>query len=627
MLAVLLLAAAHAGPHTLSVGAPPAAWPLLRATLAERGARAVRCWRTAAFCLAEVDDPTQHSDLAALPGVRWVEPDRRIPRDPQQSGPVSDAHGTTDCPDLWGLDDIGMDRAWALADPAAAPVVAVQDAGFLLTHEDLVGTVSGQFDYGNVDTVPEVEWDVGVPAHGTFIAGIVAARGDNRVGRVGVLPGGRLNLQKIADASGAMYFSYAAAAMADLADGDLGVGVLNYSIASSSTTAAFDAAVAALGATDILLVAAAGNCGSADCAEADNDRYPLYPANTPGDHVLSVAGTLRDGALNSWSHRGATTVDLAAPGVELCSLGVASDTDTYSSSGTSYAAPLVAGVAGLLRGAFPELTAAETARVLRASVQRDGQLDGLVRANGRLAADRALQTAVPRLAAPGALAMDDAGWLSLAVRNVGAEGEATLVLTHPAAMVVQTEDSGWTATAFGPGDTVVLPDAGAHTATGHGTVVTGPLAAGHATDLDLHAHATAPFSGTATVRLALASAGADYLNAPYDAGSDDETGFLAHSFSVSATEAWEAPADTGGPDDSGRPGSDDGTAGDSGRPDADPAPAEDPADGDAPADKDGGCATAGAGAPGLALLLALGVVLRRRRDGATTAGRGLSRGS
>jgi hypothetical protein len=620
--ALLIGVSAHAGPRTVAVGAAPSAWPVVEAALPPAARSSLRCYRVAGFCLAELPappSPDQLRLLATLPGVDWAEGDRRIPGDPLQSGPVSDAHGTEDCPDLWGLDDIGMDVAWTLADAEAAPVVAVQDAGFLLTHEDLQGTVSGQFDYGDLDTVPEVEWDVGVPAHGTFIAGLIAARGDNESGRVGVIPGGLLNLQKVADSSGALYYSYAAAAMADLADGDLGVGVLSYSIASSGTTSAFDAAIAALGSTDILLVAAAGNCGYADCWDADNDVYPLYPANSPGDHILSVAGTLRDGGLNSWSHYGASTVDLAAPGVELCSLGVSSDTATFTSSGTSYATPLVAGVAALVRGTFPSLTAVETARVIRASALDDGQLDGLVRAGGRLSAERALQTAVPRLEAPADVAMEDQGVLALPLRNVGADGEATVVLTHPAELVVVVDEEGWAAVPFAPGDALDLPDAGAHVATGHGTVLTGALSAGHATDLFVELQASAAFSGTATVRLALASDGADYLNAPYNVGDSDETGFLAYDFAVSATRAYvpteePEPVDSGTPADSGTPSGDDGDgAGDSAVPEDGPDEGNTVEAGDG-AKGSGGCAAAPV-LPGLVWLGGLLAVARRRRAG------------
>lgn len=292
--------------------------------------------------------------------------------------------------------------------------MAIQDSGFLIQHEDLGSAkVSGQFDYGNMDTVPEVSWSSGVPAHGTFIAGLIAAP-DNGLGRAGLAPETRLNLQKIADSSGALYFSYAVAAMDDLADGDLGVRVLNYSIAGPSYSAAFQDAVATLGRADILLVAAAGNCGSANCWDANNDAHPLYPANFSGGHILSVSGSTEDDAHNSWSHYGPNTVDLAAPGVSLCSLGVNSTSEYYASAGTSYAAPLVAAAAALVFEAHPDLSAVDVARVLKASA-----LDPL---------------------SPGDYA--SSGSWSFNVENRGAEGEATLLLFHPESVRLSLSATG-----------------------------------------------------------------------------------------------------------------------------------------------------------------------------------------
>jgi hypothetical protein len=104
----------------------------------------------------------------------------------------------------------------------------------------------------------------------------------------------------------------------------------------------------------------------------------------------------------------------------------------------------------------------------------------------------------------------------------------------------------------------------------------------------------------ATARVAVVSDGADYLNAPYDTGSQDSSGFLALSFQVRVTDTT---VDTGWPDT--------GSPGDSDQPDdSDTAPEDtgrlDP----------GGCGCGGgAGAGGLLVLLALGSLVCRRRSG------------
>lgn len=601
----LLLPLAMAGPQTVMVGLEgPSSEARLRADAEVRGAT-IRCWRSAPICVVELAGRPDLVALRDIPGVRYAEADRPMAPPPP---PLGDEEGTEDCPDLWELRQIGLPAAVAATGErgAGAPVVAVQDTGFLVSHVDLLGHTSGAYDYGNGDPIPEVEWDAGVPGHGTFIAGIIAATDDNGLARAGVLPEGRVNLQKIADHDGALYFSYAVAAMLDLADGDLGVRVLNYSIASPSTTQAFDEAVAALGRADILLVAAAGNCGSANCWDADNDAYPLFPANNPGSHVLSVAGSLRDDALNSWSHYGVTTVDLAAPGVDICSLGVSSDTATHSAAGTSYAAPLVAATAALVMGAWPELSAVETARVIKASALDVPALEGLVRTGGRLDAGRAVATAVPRLDAPedGFFVGDTT--LALRLGNAAAAGEATALLLHGDGLSVEglSGAAGWTATPFSVGETISLPDAGAHVATRAGTLLEGPLAAATQDSLGVVLAGRVLGEHALSVRLIATSAGSDYLNAPYAEGEADETGFLAHAFTMRVDGlAPDDPVDTGSIDS--------GLLSDTGPADgvADPA-----RDGDDPA---AGCGCGGRGAPagpvGLALAgLGLGLVRRVR---------------
>ena len=116
-----------------------------------------------------------------------------------------------------------------------------------------------------------------------------------------------------------------------------------------------------------MLVTAAGNCGAARCADADNDQNPMYPGSFSYDHIVTVGASTQDDALSSYSHYGASSVDLAAPGADLCSAGVQGDDSYYSAGGTSYATPLVAATAALLLEAHPDLSTTELARVLRAS--------------------------------------------------------------------------------------------------------------------------------------------------------------------------------------------------------------------------------------------------------------------
>ncbi|MFT5680034.1 MAG: subtilisin family serine protease [Myxococcota bacterium] len=544
---LLLSSIALAGPSTLMVGFDH---PGRIDDIAAHGGHIRGCYPRARLCVIDYapQTPLPIEAIQGISGVRYVEVDALIPH-AQQSVPA-DAAGTSDCPDLWELAEIDAEGAWAVASGASAPVVAVADSGFLTSHEELSGRISGQYDYGNGDTNPEVEWSSGVPGHGTFIAGIIASDGSNGVGRVGIVPEGRVNLLKIADNNGALYFSYAVSALADIAEGDLGIRVVNYSIASSSGNSSFYDAVGALADADILMVVAAGNCSSANCSDADNDADPLYPSSYTYEHVVSVAGSTAGGGYNTYSHYGASSVDLAAPGVDICSLGVNSDADYSTAGGTSYAAPIVAGVAALLLEAHPDLTTTELARVLRASSAASPDWADRVRSGGVLDAAAALDTAVPRMDTPADTNLDGLGVLDVVLSNVGADGTGYLLIAHGEGFAI-TDAGDWDVLPYAAGDVLTLPDADTATMTGTGTLLTGDLLSHRTTALALNLSGLSKGSWPITARLTAVSDGAGYLNAPYDTGTTDETGFLALSATITVTAL--APEDTGEPADSGDP--------------------------------------------------------------------------
>ena len=545
-LLVALAAPAVAGPNTVLVGVERAGDDaVLRSVVTAAGGVVRECHRRARFCVVELPSPPSPAMVqqwSALPGVRYAEVDRPMVL-AEQAAPA-DALGTGDCTDLWELDEVRAEAGWDHA--SSAPVVAVADGGFRQSHEELQGLVAGQFDYGNLDAFAELEWDVGVPAHGTFIGAVVAGIGDNGAGRTGLVPGGSLNLLKIADSSGAFYFSYAAAALADVADGDLGIGVVNYSLASSSSSQAFQDAVASLAEVDVVLVAAAGNCAYADCADADNDAFPLYPASLVDEHLLVVAGSTQGGGVNRYSHFGAHSVDLAAPGVDICSADVDADDDYATAGGTSYAAPLVAGAAALVMGVHPDLTAVEVVRVVRASAAAAPEWEGLTRSGGVLDVAAALGTAVPRLSVPGApVVVDSTGSLELEVLNVGAAGDGWVWIEHgPGVSVTDVDLEGWSVATYGPGDPVYLPDAGEVEVVGSGALAGGPLPEHGVATVRLGLRGEQVGADPATVRVVATSGGAAYLNAPYDDGEADGTGFLALPVTLEVTAA-ASDADTG----------------------------------------------------------------------------------
>lgn len=133
---------------------------------------------------------------------------------------------------------------------------------------------------------------------------------------------------------------------------DHGARVVNVSIAGSGGSRELRTAVAYAQRRDVLVVAAAGNAA---------DTQPAYPAAYAG--VVGVAAEDAEGRLYDWSSSG-RWVDLAAAGCATLPAGGS----TVAACGTSFAAPLVAGIAALERASDPAASAREVARRLPALV-------------------------------------------------------------------------------------------------------------------------------------------------------------------------------------------------------------------------------------------------------------------
>ncbi len=296
--------------------------------------------------------------------------------------------------------------------PAAAPagpgtVVAVLDTGVSTTHSGLKNAV-----LPGVDLV-EADGDADdANGHGTAVAA--------RIGSA--CPSCRILPVRVLSSSGSAPWARVAAGVIWAVDHD--ARVINVSIAGDAGSEALREAIAYAVSRDVLVVASAGNRG---------DAAPQYPAAYDG--VVGVAATRASGKLADWSSRGAW-VDIAAPGCSLLPMVLG----TYAwACGTSFAAPLAAGVAGLARAVDPAASATTIAGRLPALLASAHAPDGTLRISGRAQPGETL-----RATAAGFSRDRDLGervrWFRCAAKS---SPHACVAVSTGSAYRVPSTDTGW----------------------------------------------------------------------------------------------------------------------------------------------------------------------------------------
>jgi len=268
---------------------------------------------------------------------------------------------------------LDLPGAWELS-RGAGVTVAVVDSGAKIDHPDLAPNIWTNFDEvpgngvdddrnGFVDDVHGVDFTTGAPGqdltdgngHGTHVAGIIAAAA-NGVGVVGVAPKAKVMVVKVLDAQLAGTTVGVAAAIRYAAAN--GARIINLSLRGTVPDPRLNEAIAAAAAANVLVVVGAGNDAR------DIDTQPVYPASIAAPNLVSVAATIpQDGrAIADFSNFGQLTVQLAAPGDAI--LSTSNTGGWIDESGTSMASPMVAGVAALMLGANPRLSAADLRALL-----------------------------------------------------------------------------------------------------------------------------------------------------------------------------------------------------------------------------------------------------------------------
>jgi thermitase len=282
-------------------------------------------------------------------------------------------------------DDINAEAAWQLG-TEAVPTVAVVDSGVDLGHPDLApNLLAGGKDFIDGDDAPQDQ-----NGHGTHVAGTIGAVGNNGTGVTGVAWKAHILPVRVLDkdGSGDVVTVIAGEKYAT----DHGAKIVNLSLGGASPSQAeYDALRSAAGT---LFVVAAGN------DRADVDHTDSYPCAYDLPNVVCVAATGGHDELASFSNYGASTVDLAAPGVDILSTyprgtGDQGLADYEWLSGTSMATPEVAGAAALMLSADGSLTPWQVRAKLMAGVDPVPALAGKVASGGRLDVYNALNAAAP----------------------------------------------------------------------------------------------------------------------------------------------------------------------------------------------------------------------------------------
>ena len=231
---------------------------------------------------------------------------------------VNGTGGTSDA-------DIDATEAWDMVTGNDTVIIAVVDSGVKYDHEDLIGNIwsnAGEIPGNGVDDdgngrIDDIRgWDfvdndndpMDYNNHGTHVAGTIAAVGNNNLGVTGVCWTAKIMPIRGLDAAGSGLTSNLILAIQYANDN--GAHVINNSWGGGGPSAALEAAI---NASSAVVICAAGN------SDINNDTTPHYPSSYTSTNIISVAATDQNDNRASFSNYGVTSVDVAAPGVNIYS--------------------------------------------------------------------------------------------------------------------------------------------------------------------------------------------------------------------------------------------------------------------------------------------------------------------
>lgn len=289
---------------------------------------------------------------------------------------VSKAAGVTPYPDApklggnnWGADLVNAPTAWQNGHTGKGVIVAVLDTGVDYNHEDLKNNIwtnskeiagNGIDDDGNGYVDDVLGWNFNSNnnnvldnnGHGTHVSGTIAAE-NNGIGVTGIAYNSQIMAVKVLDENGSGSY-------ANIANGiryavDNGANVINLSLGGNSGNNTLKSAIEYASSKGVIVVMAAGNSG---------DATPSYPARYADKSGIAVGAVDKNNQLTDFSNRsGSQEIKyVTAPGKDVYS--TVPDNKYASYSGTSMAAPHVAGVVALMLSANPNLTESQVREII-----------------------------------------------------------------------------------------------------------------------------------------------------------------------------------------------------------------------------------------------------------------------
>jgi subtilisin family serine protease len=291
--------------------------------------------------------------------------------------------------------DIKAEAAWLKTKGSTSTVIAVIDTGTDFTHPDLKDNIwknpgeiandgidndgNGYIDDVNgwnfFDNLKDPYWGPGEDDHGTHVSGTIAGRA-NTIGVIGVAPNVKIMPLKFIGPFGGSLddaieaINYAKAKGVKISNNSWGGGPYSQALYDTIKN------------SNSLFVAAAGNDGT------NADTTPMYPAAYNLSNILSVAAINNTGNLASFSNYGATSVDVAAPGVSILSTIPENNYDYFN--GTSMATPHVTGTAALVTAVNPTFTPLQIKDKIMATVTKLSSLTGKTVTGGLINAGKAV---------------------------------------------------------------------------------------------------------------------------------------------------------------------------------------------------------------------------------------------